>query len=228
MVGVGGPDQIAAFVQKLVDAAPEPPAEEAPADPVQEAMQAAGALLAGFDFESAVAAFQAIADGSLDDAVATAGMKPADKREAASAARARGLLGVAAVLREIPGREGEAAEAVATLRKKFAKQLELPGLAREIASIELEMAADASGDADFAANLAADPADHASRLALAHRLAADGAAAEAAEHALVLMRDAPAFEDGAAKALLLNIFAANGDADFVADARKRFANLLYR
>jgi len=77
--------------------------------------------------------------------------------------------------------------------------------------------------------LQANPADHESRLQLSERLAASGQPEQAVEHLLHIIRAAPAWNGGAAKAMLLKLFDSLGSGHPVAvSGRKQLSKLLFR
>ena len=76
--------------------------------------------------------------------------------------------------------------------------------------------------------LESDPDNHETRLQLAQALFQHGRSDDAISAALLVMRKDSAFNDGAAKALLLQFFEALGpDSASTRSGRSRMANLLF-
>ena len=76
------------------------------------------------------------------------------------------------------------------------------------------------------AKIKANPSDSASRLELAKALFAEGAHGEAIQQALELLKRDRGFQDGAARALLIDIFNALGNTDAVKEARRKMTSIL--
>ena len=108
-----------------------------------------------------------------------------------------------------------------------------PALAARIAALEHGIAfarAGANGPSEEAlrARLAADPADHDARLALAGRYAAERNYAQAMEELLEIVRRAKDWRDGEARKQLLALFnLAASDPDLVAAYRRKLASALH-
>lgn len=72
------------------------------------------------------------------------------------------------------------------------------------------------------------PADHAARLALAKALAGHGRLEDAVDHLLTIIKADREWNDGAARAVLLNVFDAAGQgSDITKAGRRRLSSLLY-
>lgn len=99
------------------------------------------------------------------------------------------------------------------------------------AKAALALVADKADDSEIAglrAQVEASPDDHAARFDLAVALFADGSRDEAADHLLAIVQADKAWNDGAARARLLQIFEAVGLEDpWVAATRRRLSAALF-
>jgi putative thioredoxin len=137
---------------------------------------------------------------------------------------ARSLVGLARLL----GDRSEMAEALTLL------DLVLPGapIAEEAERLAAQLRTRAHGPGDEKAlrrRLAADPADAAARVELGHVLAAQERYEEALGELLAVVQHDPHFADGAARKLMVDIFAVLGPADRLTERfRGELAKALYR
>ena len=83
------------------------------------------------------------------------------------------------------------------------------------------------GEAELRARLAADPADHEARLALAAVHAGQRRYREAMDELLEIVRRARDWRDGEARRQLLALFSLAGDAELVSEYRRKLAAALY-
>ncbi|HYX62742.1 MAG TPA: thioredoxin [Burkholderiales bacterium] len=83
------------------------------------------------------------------------------------------------------------------------------------------------GEAELRARLAADPADHEARLALAAMHAGQRRYREAMDELLEIVRRARDWRDGEARRQLLALFSLAGDAELVSEYRRKLAAALY-
>jgi putative thioredoxin len=97
--------------------------------------------------------------------------------------------------------------------------------------LAIEMAADAPAPTELDAALSAvsaSPGDHAKRYELAEQFAAAGRYKDAADHLLIILTAKLGWEDGKAKAKLLQVFEAAGPADPVTiEGRRRLSSLMF-
>lgn len=95
----------------------------------------------------------------------------------------------------------------------------------------LDLMADAPLDEDMASareTVAAEPENHAARFELAEKLIGQGKNQDAADHLLTILSDNLDWEDGKAKAKLLEIFEAAGPKDPVTvEGRRRLGSLMF-
>lgn len=95
----------------------------------------------------------------------------------------------------------------------------------------LDLMADAPLDEELASakeSVAANPQDHQARFELAEKLIGQGKNKDAANHLLEILSDDLDWEDGKAKAKLLEIFEAAGPKDSVTvDGRRRLGSLMF-
>ena len=95
----------------------------------------------------------------------------------------------------------------------------------------LDLMAEAPLDEDLASakeSVAADPENHDARFALAEKLIGQGKNKDAADHLLAILSDDLEWQDGKAKAKLLEIFEAAGPKDPVTvDGRRRLGSLMF-
>lgn len=103
-----------------------------------------------------------------------------------------------------------------------------PELASALAQLTLSEAADSVGEtAELEAAVQDDPNNHQARLDLATALASSGKAEEAIDHLLESFKKDREWNDGAAKAQLLNLFESLGPKDEAAQkGRRRLASLI--
>ena len=91
--------------------------------------------------------------------------------------------------------------------------------------------AEAPLDEDLASakeSVAADPENHDARFELAEKLIGQGKNKDAADHLLAILSDDLEWQDGKAKAKLLEIFEAAGPKDPVTvDGRRRLGSLMF-
>ena len=198
--GAQTPAQIRTFVQNLIKQGPAPQA-----DMIQEALDGAEAALA--------------AGATAEAAQIFAGVLEAEP------AQPRALAGYAQCY--IRNRDLErAGQILATAPAEIAED---PAL--EAARRNLELAhrlAEAGDPAEHRARLADNPGDHQSRLDLAMALLAADQRTEAVEELLEIFRRDRNWNQGAAKARLLELFESFGEADPVTvQGRGQLASLLF-
>ncbi|WP_395672335.1 tetratricopeptide repeat protein, partial [Phenylobacterium sp.] len=124
----------------------------------------------------------------------------------------------------LSGGDAERAREVVAMLPDDAKDAELDGVRAALA-----LAAEgASETAEFERRLAADPADHEARLALAKALAGRGDMDAAADHLLTIVEADREWNDQAARKQLLTIFEAAGPMSEVAkNGRRRLSAILF-
>ncbi len=124
------------------------------------------------------------------------------------------------------GQMEEAEEAVATLTPD---QLKDPAIARAVSALTLAKEAKPVDDlTGLIAKVAAEPENHAARFELAGGLMAAGDRDGAADHLLELIRQDRAWNDAAARTLLLKLFEVVGIADpWVAAQRRKLSAVLF-
>jgi len=124
---------------------------------------------------------------------------------------------------------GELAEAEALIATLTPEQHKDPAIARALSAVTLAKNAKPVGDlSGLAAKVAAEPENQAARFELAGGLMAAGDREEAANHLLELIRQDRAWNDGAARTLLLKLFEVVGIADpWVAAQRRRLSAVLF-
>ncbi|MEM7460637.1 MAG: tetratricopeptide repeat protein, partial [Pseudomonadota bacterium] len=95
----------------------------------------------------------------------------------------------------------------------------------------LDLMAEAPLDEDLASakeDVAANPENHEARFALAEKLIGQGKNKDASDHLLAILSDDLDWEDGKAKAKLLEIFEAAGPKDPVTvEGRRRLGSLMF-
>jgi len=192
--------QLRAFIDRLVAQVANP--LDAEVAPMLEA--AAEAVTAG-DWETAGALYQQALSLEPENPAALGGL-------------ARALVQL--------GHTAEAAELLAQVPQALAAD---PHIAQARAALDLAgQAAPAEGLDALAAEVDADPADHAKRLELASALFAAGNAEGAVDHLLESIRRDRAWNDGAARQQLLKMFEAIGLEDpFTMAARRRLSAILF-
>ena len=123
-----------------------------------------------------------------------------------------------------------AQELVAEIHSKHAGDADKPDVRKAISRVAL--AADAAdgggrGLSELRAAVAAAPADHAVRYELAQALIGSGDDAEAIDELLSIIKKERAWNEGAAKTLLLQVFDSLGSGhELVSSGRRRLANIL--
>ncbi len=124
----------------------------------------------------------------------------------------------------LAGGDAERAAEVAQMAPPGAKNADLESVR---AALALAAAAPSETTA-FERRLAADPNDHEARLELAKALAGRGALAPAVDQLLDLIARDRAWNDGAARAQLLTVFEAAGQAsDITRQGRRRLSSILF-
>jgi len=86
---------------------------------------------------------------------------------------------------------------------------------------------DGPGEAELKARLAANPADHDSRAALAALYAGKRRYREAMDELLEIVRRAKDWKDGEARKQILNLFNLAGEPELVSEYRRKLASALY-
>ncbi len=121
------------------------------------------------------------------------------------------------------GRLDEAEQLLAQVKSNFDWDARVATLQQVIA-----FARSGGSETGFAAKLAANPADHESRLALAGLLAAKHRYREALDELLEIVRRDKGWKDGEARRQILEIFnLAAADAALVSEYRRKLASALY-
>jgi putative thioredoxin len=193
--------QVRAFVDKLVGMlAPDQGAQD-----IEAALQAADAALAAGVLDEAQAIYAAVLDAEPDNAPALIGL--------AKCALSAGDAGAAeSLLAQLPE---AAAKSAGALQVKA-------GLAL------MQDAKPAADPAALSARLAADPKDHDARITLARDAIARSDLNAAADQLLESIRIDRAWNDGAARQLLLRLFEAMGhESDFTVSTRRRLSAILF-
>lgn len=199
-VGVQPESMLRAFIDRLLG-------EEA-SNGLEEALAAAEGAVASGDLQTAVEIYSAILQEDQTNPDALAGLARCYLKSG-DPVRATQMLDLVP-----PDKQSHAA--VQSVRAA----LELASLASK---------SSAAGDHQkLEAQLAANPADHATRFDLAIALAADGFKGEALEHLLEIVRRDRKWNDDAARLQLLKLFDAWGPKDeFTVEGRKRLSSILF-
>jgi putative thioredoxin len=125
----------------------------------------------------------------------------------------------------VSGGDLERAEEILAMAPAGVKDPELDSVR---AAIKLASAAPASDFSEFETRLQADPDDHAARYGLAEALAAGGRLDEAVDALLHIFARDRTWNDGAARAKLVEIFEAAGPTSDVAKSgRRRLSSLMF-
>ncbi|MDA8586425.1 co-chaperone YbbN [Rhodobacteraceae bacterium] len=195
-----------------------------------------GSEIKAFIEKAVTASGGEIADGGLDDAVASADQMLTDGA-ATDAAEV-----YAAILQEEPAHAGAygglvqsylALDQVEQAEQLLANVPEEISDAAEIEAVRAQFelakqAADAGPVAELQAAVEADPNDHQARFDLAQALYANGDAEEAVDTLLELFRRNANWNDGAAKTQLFTIFDALKPNDPVAlDGRRKLSSIIF-
>ena len=124
------------------------------------------------------------------------------------------------------GRLDEAERELANVERKPALEPRLQALTEAIAFART--AAEGPGEEELAAKVAADPADHEARLALAKRYAFERRYRESMDALLEILRRDRNWRDGEARKQLLAVFElAAGEPQLVAEYRRKLAGVLH-
>ncbi|MDH5412211.1 MAG: thioredoxin [Alphaproteobacteria bacterium] len=194
--------QIKAFIERVIQAG----GGVAGPSPVDQALEQAGAALAGGDAATAGAIYQQILQHDPEEVRAMAGL-------------AQSLL-----------KEGHIDEARAVLDGVPVKKTNDPDVAAARSAIDLAASTAAlGGDAsELRAKVEANPADHQARLDFALALYAGQDAAGAIGELLEIIRRDREWNEEAARKQLINIFDALGPSDpLVAESRRKLSSILF-
>lgn len=199
--GAVPPSEINEFINRVIKAA----GGEAPADTLNDAVEAAEEMLAEGQADDAAQTFAAILGEDPMHAGAYGGMVRAHIA-LGDLDQAEGLLNGAPIeISKAP--ELEAAHAQLALARQ---------------------AADAGPVADLTAAVESNPDDHQARFDLAQALVANGDAAAAVDQLLELFKRDREWNDGAAKAQLFTIFdAMKANDPVVLDGRRKLSSLIF-
>ena len=194
--------QVKSFIERLIEAG----GGEAGPSPVEQALEQAGAALAGSDAATAGAIYGQILQHDPEEIRAMAGL-------------ANCLL-----------KEGRVDDARAALEGVPANKASDPEVAAARSAIDLAAStAELSGDAvELRATVEANPADNQARLDLALALYAGNDAAGAVGELLEIIRRDREWNDEAARKQLIKIFEALGPANpLVMDSRRKLSSILF-
>ena len=181
------------FVQKLTDAA-----GTSQSDPLAEAMEQAGELLAGEEFEAAAGIYGQVMEHAPDNVDAAGGL-------------ARALIGL--------GRMDEARELLDQLPEDAADNADV---ATARASLDLAAQSEALGDlSELEATVAADPKNHRARFDLAVGLFGSGQREAAIDHLVDSMKIDRTWNEEAARQQLIQFFETMNPTDEVTIAGRR-------
>jgi putative thioredoxin len=201
-MGAQPESQVKAFIEKLIQAG----GGEAGPSPVEQALEQAGAALAGGDAATAGAIYGQILQHDPEEVRAMAGL-------------ANCLLA-----------EGRIDDARAALDGVPAAKANDPEIAAVRSAIDLAAStAELGGDAaELRARVAAEPADHRARLDLSLALYAENDADGAIAELLEIIRRDREWNDGEARKQLIKIFDALGSADpLVIESRRKLSSILF-
>lgn len=204
--GAVPPSQLKAFIDRLIEISG---GAGAPANPIDNALEQAEAMLGAGQGEQAVEVYQQIL--SHDNT------------------NIRGLVGFAEANFAV-GALDQAKEILDAVDSKLAAEAKLTDRVQKLeTSIELAFQAEGAGDADaLEKQLESDPQNHSVRYELALARQAAGDLPAAAEALLgIIMRDRE-WEDGKAREQLLKLFEVAGPTDpFTLKYRRRLSSILF-
>jgi putative thioredoxin len=197
-VGAQPESQIKSFVERLTG--PIGPT------PVEQALEQAHQALEAKDFNSAANIYSQVLKHAPDEAAAAAGM-------------ARSLLGL--------GDAAGAREVLDAVDDKLAKHADIEG-ARAALDLAERSSGDAGDEAELRARLEANANDHQARYDLASAYYAQGRNEEAIDELVEIVRRERAWNEEAARAMLLQIFDALGPThEVTVSGRRKLSSVLF-